>query len=126
MRELDDLLPTLQPPCGGLVRLQWRIASQEMSRRGLRINRWAWAATACAMLASAAILIQPWIASRQRANALAAELRAAMAGHQPAHGILVTDGAAIELPSGQSNVKLYLVQAASSGAARGVAQNDMK
>lgn len=113
MRELDDLLPTLQPPAGGLARLQRRIASQEKPRRAFRTNRWAWTATACSMLAVIAILIQPWIARQQRANALAAAMRAAVAGNQPTNGIRVTDGAAIELPSGQDNVRLYLVQTAS-------------
>ena len=112
MRELDDLLPTLQPPAGGLARLQRRIASQEKAGRAFRINRWASVATACVALAVAAILIQPWIARQQRAHALAAAMRAAMAGNQPISGIHVTDGAAIELPSGQANVHLYLVQTA--------------
>ena len=113
MRELDDLLPTLQPPAGGLARLQRRIASQEKPRRALRINRWAWAATGCVMTAFAAIVIQPWVARQQRANDLAAEMRAAMVGNQPTNGVRITDGAAIELPSGQDNVRLYLVQTAS-------------
>lgn len=110
MREFERLLPTIEPPSGGLARLQRRIASREKPERASRVSRWALAATACAALVVAAILIQPWIARQQRANALSAALRAAMVGNQPIGGIRVTDGAAIELPSGQDNVRLYLVQ----------------
>lgn len=112
MRELEDLLPTLQPPAGGLARLQRRVASRGEPALASRVNRWAWAVAACAMLAIATILGQPWITRQQRTHALAAAMRAAMAGDQPANGIRVTDGAAIELPSGQANVRLYLVQSA--------------
>lgn len=113
MRELDDLLPTLQPPDGGLARLQRRVASKEKHQHRFRTTDWAWVATACVTLAVTAVFIQPWVARRQRAHALAVALRAAMMPDQPSSGIRVVDGAAIQLPSGQANVRLYLVQTAS-------------
>lgn len=116
MREFERLLPTIEPPAGGLARLQRRIASRAKSEPVFRVSRWAWAATACATLAVAAILIQPWVARQQRTHALAAALRTAMAPDQPSGGIRVIDGAAIEMPSGQSNVRLYLVQSTPNAA----------
>ena len=118
MRELDDLLPTLQPPAGGLARLQRRIVSQEKHQHRFRITDWAWAATACTALAVAAVFIQPWVARQQRTHALATALHAAMTPGQRGSGIRVVDGAAIQLPSGQANVRLYLVQTAPRVAGR--------
>ena len=127
MRELEDLLPTLQPPAGGLTRLQRHIVSRGGGERMPRkVEHWVWAAAACVPLAIAAIVIQPLVVQWRQTRALTAALREAMSANSQANGIRVTDGAVIELPSGQANVKLYMVQAASSEVGRGAAQNDMK
>lgn len=91
--------------------------------------RWRWAAFAAAcvlLVAAAASWLPQWTARRQRANAMLEALSDGVSPRPPAGGIRVAGGAAIELPSGQSNVKLYLVQAASPGALQDAAQNDMK
>lgn len=127
MRELEDLLPTLQPPAGGLTRLQRHVASRGSGERVPRkVERWAWAAAACVALALTVTVIRPLVVQRRQTRALTLALREAMSANSSASDIRVTDGAVIELPSGQANVKLYLVQAASPEAGQGAAQNDMK
>lgn len=106
MRELATLLPDLAPPAGGLARLQQSVAA---ARRPLRARpRWALAAVACAAAAIVAVMLPSWIARQQRTDALVQALRSSTA---PVSGIEVAHGAALELPSGQANVKLFLVQA---------------
>lgn len=113
MREFEHLLPDLEPPSGGLMRLQRSVAAG----RRLRVSRqrWAWAvAVACVPIAVLAVWMPQWIAQRQQTVAFTVALRQTLSPHLPADGIVVAHGAAIELPSGQGNVKLYLVQSASS------------
>lgn len=109
MRELEQLLPIIEPPPGGLARLQGRIASRGQFRHASHVNRWAWAATACTALVVAVVAIQPRVAQQQRTKALETALRQDISADS-AGGIRVVNGAAIELPSGQANVRLYLVQ----------------
>lgn len=121
MRELEDLLPILAPPAGGLARLERHIAARTASR-GAPLVRWqTWAVAATAAIAIAVVAISPWVEQRQHAAALTAALMGTMTPRPLAQGIRVSDGDAIELPSGQPNVRLYLVQSAPRGA-----RNDMK
>jgi hypothetical protein len=113
MRELENLLPTLQPPAGGLARLQRHVAMRDSHGRAPRkVKHPGWTIAACVSLIIAAIVINPWIAQRRQTQALTVALRGAISANRLGAGIRVTDGAAIELPSGQSNVRLYLVQTA--------------
>ncbi len=111
MRELKSLLPELDPPPGGAVRLRARLAEAgSRRRRSRRALRWA-VAVAVPALALAALLpapIQRWHHTRTLTSAL----RAAMQPAIPATGLRVEHGAALHLPSGQANVRLYLVQTA--------------
>jgi len=109
MRELQHLLPELEPPRGGLARLRQRIAETDSRhRRGWRTLRWS-LAVAVPLLVLAALLpapVQRW----QHTHALTRELRAAMQPAAPSNGLRVENGAALSLPSGQVHVHLYLVQ----------------
>lgn len=109
MREMEDLLPTLVPPAGGLHRLQRSLAARTRPGRRWPL-RLAWAATACLLVAFGAASIPGLIARQDQAAALATALARSVSPPLPAAGIEVVDGAAMELPSGQGNVKLYLVQ----------------
>lgn len=112
MRELEDLLPMLEPPAGGLARLRRRIASGQPRAHWPRW-RFTWVAAACVLVVAALAAEAPtWIAQRRQTVAVTAALRQSLSPRLPAEGIAITDGAAIELPSGQDNVKLYLVQSA--------------
>lgn len=112
MRELEDWFPVLQPPAGGLARLERRIASRAASRRAPFVRWQAWAAVACAAIAITVVAFSPWLGQRRRTAALTAALMDTMTPQPLARRIRVTNGDAIELPSGQSNVRLYLVQSA--------------
>jgi hypothetical protein len=113
MPDSDPLFIDLQPPPGGLQRLQRTVAnpSSGTRRRSLRVA--GAGAFAMSMLALAWLL--PGAITRHRETTeLVSALHAAVT--PPTDGIQVVDGAAIELPSGQTGVRLYLVQSASSTA----------
>lgn len=112
MRELEQWLPTLEPPPGGLARLHARVASGHSLARPAIQASWGWALAFCVAVAALAIWLPQWISHEQQTAALTAALRATMSPKPFATGIQVAHGAAIELPSGQTNVKLYLVQSA--------------
>lgn len=114
MREFEHLLPMLEPPPGGLSRLQ-RSTAAGRHRAGIPLWRWAPAVAAmCVSAVALAVLVSPWIAQRQHTHAIVEGIEQQLASRLPAGGIEVANGAAIELPSGQGNVKLYLVQSAPS------------
>lgn len=108
MRELEHLLPTLEPPPGGLTRLRRHVRSAR--RPPWRQPRWAWAGVLVVVAVVAAAWLPPTISRWQQTDRIATALRAAMHPPLPASGIRVANGGAIELPSGQDNVRLYLVQ----------------
>jgi hypothetical protein len=82
---------------------------------------------AMAVAAILAIVVPPWMAQRRQTAAITEALRRSIAPRLPEDGIRVIDGAAIKLPSGQSDVRLYLVQSASGRSLTDdAAQNDMK
>lgn len=112
MRELETLLPDLAPPMGGLARLQRSVAAARRPTSRLR-PRWAIAVAACVVAAIVAAALPPWIVRWHRTEAMVQALRSGAV--RSAAGIEVADGAAVELPSGQANARLYLVQ---SGATR--------
>lgn len=109
MRELENLLPELAPPHGGAARLRQRIAAADARRRRThRALRWS-AALALPALVLAALLPAP-LARWQHTRALTQAMREAMQPPAPAPGLTVAHGVALPLPSGQANVRLYLVQ----------------
>ncbi|HEX7340911.1 MAG TPA: hypothetical protein VF269_01410 [Rhodanobacteraceae bacterium] len=110
MPDLPDWLPELDPPSGGLTRLQDAVAAQR-HRRALRRRGLAWATMAIVPLVALALwLLPPRLQQQHRTQALVAALQPALAPPLPASGLRVHDGAAVALPSGQANVRLYLVQ----------------
>ena len=106
MSETHYLFTDLQPPPGGLRHLQNTLASESRRARwpGLRITA---GVVALALLAMV-WLLPSVIAQQQQTSELTAALRAATA--PLGNGIRITQGAAIELPSGHAGVRLYLVQ----------------
>ena len=108
MRELDHLLPDLEPPPGGLARLQHSLRGRRTRTRP-RVLHWLPAtAGACAMILLVSLWLPGVVQRQQRTAALTRALREAMA--LPANGIRVINGAVLALPSGQANVRIYLVQ----------------
>ncbi|WP_333680963.1 hypothetical protein [Dyella sp.] len=109
MRELSHLLHELEPPPGGLQRLQRAMIAREPStwrrRHYIRI-----AALSCAALAATwAIWRMPSLmATRQRSALLRDAIHQAMTPGQ--NDVRIHNGSALELPSGQANVRIYLVQ----------------
>jgi hypothetical protein len=117
MHEPIVSLPELTPPPGGLERLQRRIAAGHGRRR----REWAGlavAASAAAMLAL--VSLPPWLQQQRTRGELARVVRQALQPVGPGE-LRVIDGAALALESGQSGVRLYLVQStrgAPAGASR--------
>lgn len=108
MRELEHFLPDLAPPPGGLGRLQRSVATRYSRPRHHRL-KWAFASVVCAALVALAVGVPRWIIQGRRSDALHEAVRIAIEPSTSAGGIHVMHGAAIELPSVQSNVRLYLV-----------------
>ncbi|HET8899622.1 MAG TPA: hypothetical protein VFN09_12695 [Rhodanobacteraceae bacterium] len=114
MRELETLLPRLEPPSGGLQRLRQAI---EETAHPAPARAWRWAAA----LAAPAVLVALWaphaFTAHQQARALRAALQQALTQPTADAPIQIAHGAAVELPSGQPAVRLYLVQTAPAPAA---------
>lgn len=113
MHESDRLFIDLQPPPGGLRRLQRTVAtrSDRTRRHSLRVA----GASAFAMsLLALAWLLPGAIVRHRETTRLMSALHAAVT--PPNDGIQIVDGAAIELPSGQAGVRLFLVQSATPAA----------
>ena len=113
MHESDHLFIDLQPPPGGLQRLQRTVANPSDRRRRHSL-RFAGASAFAMSLLALAWLLPGVIARHRETTELVSALRAAVT--PPTDGIQVVDGAAIELPSGQTGVRLYLVQSATPAA----------
>jgi hypothetical protein len=109
MHESNRLFVDLQPPLGGLQRLQHTLANRSHRTRRRSI-RFAGAGAFAMSLLALAWLLPGVIARHRETAALVSALRGTVTS--PADGIQVVDGAAIELPSGQAGVRLYLVQSA--------------
>lgn len=114
MHDSNRLFVELQPPAGGLQRLQKTLAIPRPDRpqHSLRL------ATGAALATS--VLILTWllpgiIVRQQQTAALTSALRAEIA--PAARGIRVVNGAALELPSNDPDVRLYLVQSATTPSA---------
>jgi hypothetical protein len=108
MHDSDHFFIDLSPPPGGLQRLQRRLAGSDHAtgwRRRLWLPIGAAFATSLLVLAT---LLPGVVARQQQTNRLISALHESIA--PPAHGLRVVDGAAIELPSGNADVRLYLVQ----------------
>ncbi len=115
MRELEDLLPTLEPPPGGLERLRRSVAG---TRPKVPVRRWRRAAAVaalCVAVVAAGTWTLRWQGRQAHNQAVAQAIRQALPPKPPANGIVLAHGAALELPSGQPDVKLYLVQSAKPG-----------
>ncbi|MGC1548860.1 MAG: hypothetical protein WA777_10035 [Rhodanobacter sp.] len=107
MRELTHLLPDLDPPPGGLNRLRQSIEDHEPAPRWFVQHRFGLGTLALSALAIALIL-PGFITQQQRTHSLFDAMRQVMP--PTTHGIYVSNGAAVELPSGQANVRIYLLQ----------------
>lgn len=110
MHESGHLFIDLPPPHGGLQRLQRRLDNHARRRQRPTLRIAAGALALCVI--ALASRLPGRIVQHQRSAGLASALRAAMAA--PVSGIRVTGGAAIELPSGQADVRVYLVQSTTS------------
>jgi hypothetical protein len=113
MHKSNHLFIDLQSPPGGLQRLQRTIANRSdgTRRRSLCV---AGAGAFAMSLLALAWLLPDAVARHRETTELASALRAAVT--PTADGIQVVDGAAIELPSGQAGVRLFLVQSATPAA----------
>lgn len=109
MHDSDHLFVELSPPPGGLRRLQRSLAASDRVARRWQLRIPIGAALATSLLVLA-VLLPGVIAQQQQTNRLISVLHASIA--PPVDGIHVVDGAAIELPSGNPVVRLYLVQSA--------------
>lgn len=108
MRELQHAWRELEPPGGGLQRLQQAIEARNKPAR--RHSSFALGALTCsALVMMLIVLVLPSMAEKQKRTAalLDAMQKNVALGAQ---GIHVDHGAALELPSGQANVRLYLIQ----------------
>ncbi len=106
MRETSHLFTDLQPLPGGLRRLQITLDAAPRHTPAAGVH-------ATAAVFGLALLAAVWIlpgafARHQQTTRLSAALYAAIAPSDKR--ILVTAGAAIELPSKDSSVRLYLLQ----------------
>jgi hypothetical protein len=117
MRELEHLLPLLEPPPGGLARLQHRLGVAAPPRR-FQPPAFRWLAAGALCLLALALLLPPHLAQQRRNEMLTAALRHALALDLPAGGIRVEHGSAIAVASGQPDVRLYLVQSSPPAKAR--------
>lgn len=111
MNELRKLSPERTPPPGGLLRLQYDIAAQ---RPKARVARWGWLATA-ASLVLLACLLPLWTTHGD--SDLDGALRSALENRSSGDTVEVRDGAALAIPSGHPNVRIYLVQSLPASAA---------
>lgn len=110
MRELESLLPDLEPPAGGLARLQRRMQASQRARHAPHPAWWSLAFGAGALALLTLTWLPGFIADQQRTAALTRALQQALAAPLPVNGIRVVHGAALQLPSAQANVRIYLVQ----------------
>lgn len=103
-------LPVLEPPAGGLLRLQRAVAGRRGARAGIFRGEWSWiTAGGLALSALLAFGLAPDIWHRHARNQWVAHaLRHAMA--PTPGGITIDNGAALRLPSNQTKVRVYLVQ----------------
>lgn len=110
MRELEELGPELEPPRGGLLQLRQRVSTSTRRRKRERLA-FRWSAALALPVLALAILLPPRIQHWQRTHALSHALQQAAQPAPHTDAIKVTNGAALQLDSGQANVRLYLVQA---------------
>lgn len=110
MREIESLLPDLVPPAGGLARLQLSVQAGQRRRFPQRPAWWSLAIGSGALALLTLIWLPGVVAQHQRTMALTRALQQALAPALPAGSIRVIDGAALQLPSEQANVRIYLVQ----------------
>lgn len=110
MRELESILPDLAPPGGGLARLQRSVEARQSARRR-HLSGWIpLTVSVCALALLTPTWLPGFVAQHQRSAALSHVLQHAVAPSLQPDGIRVIDGAALELPSAQANVRVYLVQ----------------
>lgn len=116
MSELRRLSPERTPPPGGLPRLQYDIAARRPNTRAAL--PWSWLATAASLVLLAWLLPMLTI---HRDNGLDDALRSALESRSSGDTVEVRHGAALAIPSGHPNVRIYLVQRLPASAATGAA-----
>lgn len=104
MAELEDLMPLLDPPQGGLQRLQRHVENRGHALRA----RWRWViyAPALALMVLAIALLLPAQLKHQRQTAALLQV---MQTDLPPDTVRVEHGTVLELPSGRSDVRFYLI-----------------
>lgn len=109
MHEPHALLPWLEPPGGGLRRLQAAISEQpDSAPHRHRSRRLALIGTGLAMTMTVGATVLPGIWHRQQqSRAFTAAIAAALA--DPKQDIVVADGAALAIHSGRPDIRVYLV-----------------
>jgi hypothetical protein len=103
MSDLRRVSPERLPPPGGMLRLQNAVTTRHPQEQ----FAWRWLATA-ASLVLLALLLPVWVSRRD--NSLDSALRSALAHRSPSDTVEVRNGAALAVPSGHPNVRIYLVQ----------------
>jgi hypothetical protein len=109
MRELNHLLRELDAPPGGLQRLQQAVETggSSLSRRHGRIRLAAISGSAVAALLVAWYL-PGMLATRQRTAVLLDAMQQTTGPGE--NGVRVHNGSALELPSGQADARVYVVE----------------
>lgn len=115
MRELEHLLPELAPPYGGLQRLQRSLNPRREPKRARVHRRW----PAMAGVFALGVLALAWIPGKvqheRRNDAMTQALLRAAIPPPLIDGIQVDDGAALLLPNGQANARIYLIASSPAG-----------
>jgi hypothetical protein len=118
MRELESLLPILDPPTGGLARLQRSVQTGQRARHAPHPAWWSLVVGTAALVLLTLTWLPGFVADRQRTAVLTRALQQTLVAPLPVDGIRVIHGAALELPSAQANVRIYLVQSSPPPLAR--------
>lgn len=110
MSDSENLFVHLQPPAGGLQRLQENLGNRPRRKPSVP---WSPVAGTVAVAMLVLVWLVPGMLARHRQTTMLIDaMRSDVA---PLDGQLhVANGAAVELPSGQSNMRLFLVQTTST------------
>jgi hypothetical protein len=105
MSELERWLPVLQPPAGGMQRLQRAMMKQH--REPMQSLRWP--ALASAMTASVVLAAMLWIVPAQTPSPDRVATALDEVASHPARRVRVVEGDAIEVRQAEAGVRVFLV-----------------